>query len=169
MKNDLKKKIAKEYLLFISSIGVGLICFFSLYIFLWINTRNLTNVNNEIERRNSRSSKIFGEGWTKIQDLVEKDSVFNRWEKKWNENGLKDQFLKSGFNQPQDIIDFVNENSTKQLEERKNKTLERMRALDHGESIWKISLFTSLAYLILIFPVRYIFISIKKSLNILNE
>lgn len=169
MKNDLKKKLAKEYLLFISSLGIGLICFISLYLFLWVTTRNLTELNNEIDSRNTQISKIFGEGWTRIQDLVENDSVFHRWETKWNENGLKDQFITLGFNQPQDIINFVKENSTEQLEESKNKYLARIRALDHGESIWKISLFISFAYLIVVFPVRYLFISIKKSLSLLKN
>lgn len=169
MNNRIKKNVAREYLLFVFCLGVGVICFISLYAFVLFNSRTLSELNKNIEKRENHATKTFGESWPKLKELTAKDSIYERWETKWKENGLRSDFKKLGFKNPEEIIDFVEANSTDNLEVKRNEVLGRLEALEHGDNILNITLSLTLALFILIFPIRYLYISIKHSFNILKD
>ncbi|WP_026947061.1 hypothetical protein [Algoriphagus marincola] len=170
MKLETKKSLAKEYLYFLSCIGTGILSFLFFTIYVEINGSELEKNTQEIERRKKLIYTYFSNDiWNRLNELVQKDSIRNRWNDKWAKNGLRDDFIKLGFKNPSELIEFSSNNSTTELEAKNNEILNKIYFIKSSEKRLKISFYLFLLIFSIIFPIRYLYFSIVNSLNLIKD
>jgi hypothetical protein len=170
MKLEPKKRVAKEYIILISCIGAGVLVFLLLTIYGGIIHSKIDNNYEEILKRREVISKYFNEEtWNRLQELNNKDSIRNRWNNKWIENGLKNTFIKLGFNTPDQLIVFINKHSTIELELEKEKFINKKYYFSSAEEKIEFSFYLFLIIFSIVFPVRYLFYSIRFSIKLLRN
>ena len=126
----MKKIIAKEFLILILSIFIGLICYISIYPYNYLKQSKINDLANQLNKKDDSlakniftlkyNSKLnfyqsyyskytyynYNEFWSRLEFLAEKDSIDYKWNKVWDKD-LIIFFNENGFKTSKELSDYI--------------------------------------------------------------